>query len=100
MNPRKNSSKKFNLTDTQAEAILNMRLRSLRKLEEVPEIKTEHTELTAEKRELNRLLKSKELCRKRIALEITEMKRQFGGKTSNAKRRTDIGDAPPSSTFP
>ncbi|MBN07765.1 MAG: DNA topoisomerase IV subunit A [Rhodospirillaceae bacterium] len=92
--PKEKLIKKFNLTDTQAEAILNMRLRSLRKLEEV-EIKTEHTELTAEKRELNRLLKSKELCRKRIALEITEMKRQFGGKTSNAKRRTDIGDAPP-----
>ena len=91
--PKEKLIKKFNLTDTQAEAILNMRLRSLRKLEEV-EIKTEHTKLTAEKKDLNRLLKSKELCRKRIAAEITEMKKQFGGKTSNAKRRTDIGDAP------
>ena len=48
------------LTEAHEEVFLNMRLRSLRKLEEA-EIKTEHTELTAEKKELNRLLKSKEL---------------------------------------
>ena len=47
--PKEKLIKKFKLTDTQAEAILNMRLRSLRKLEEV-EIKAEHTELTAEKK--------------------------------------------------
>ena len=91
--------KKFNLTDTQAEAILNMRLRSLRKLEEM-EIKTEHNKLTAEKKDLNRLLKSKDLRRKHIAAEITDMKRQFGGKTNNAKRRTNHRRRPPSSTFP
>ncbi len=86
--------KTFKLTDTQAEAILNMRLRSLRKLEET-EIKAEHNELTAEKRDRNKLLKSKDLRQKHIAAEITEMKRQFGGKTGEATRRTTIGDAPP-----
>ena len=86
--------KTFKLTDTQAEAILNMRLRSLRKLEEM-EIKTEHNELTAEKKDLNKLLKSTDFRQKHIAAEITDMKRQFGGKTNEAKRRTDIGDAPP-----
>ncbi|MDG2034906.1 MAG: DNA topoisomerase IV subunit A, partial [Rhodospirillales bacterium] len=86
--------KTFKLTDTQAEAILNMRLRSLRKLEEM-EIKTEHNQLTAEKKDLNKLLKSTDSRQKHIAAEITDMKRQFGGKTDEAKRRTDIGDAPP-----
>jgi len=85
--------KKFKLTDTQAEAILNMRLRSLRKLEEM-EIKTEHDELTKEKRALKKLLKSKDLRQKRIAAEITEMKKKFGDKTEDGKRRTEIGDAP------
>jgi len=86
--------KKFKLTDTQAEAILNMRLRSLRKLEEI-EIRSEHDELTKEKKALNKLLKSKDLKQKRISAEITEMKKKFGGKTDEAKRRTEIGDAPP-----
>jgi len=48
--------KRFKLTDNQAEAILNMRLRSLRKLEEI-EIKTEHKNLSEEKKTLNALLK-------------------------------------------
>ena len=92
--PKEKLIKTFKLTDTQAEAILNMRLRSLRKLEEM-EIKTEHNELTTEKKDLNKLLKSSQLRQKYIATEITEMKKQFGGNTGNAKRRTDIGDAPP-----
>jgi len=48
--------KRWGLTDNQAEAILNMRLRALRKLEEI-EIKREHAALAAEKSQLNKLLK-------------------------------------------
>ena len=52
--------KAFSLTDTQAEAILNMRLRSLRKLEEM-EIRKEHESLTAEQKDLKKLLGSPKL---------------------------------------
>ena len=58
--PKPKLMKAFGLTEVQAEAILNMRLRSLRKLEEM-EIRGEHTALTKEQAELTRLLKSEKL---------------------------------------
>ncbi len=82
----------FTLTDTQAEAVLNMRLRSLRRLEEI-ELKREHKELTAEGRALQSLLKSDDLRWQRIITELEAARKKFGGGVLGA-RRTDITGAP------
>ena len=84
--------KAFKLSDVQAEAILNMRLRSLRKLEEM-EIKREHKALTKERRDIQALLGSDKLRWDNIATEIEEISKKFGG-GALGKRRTDIA-APP-----
>ncbi len=91
--PKQKLMKKFNLTDVQADAILNMRLRSLRKLEEM-EIKTEHKGLSAEKKQLNTLLKDEDLQWSAIADQVKATKAQFGQKTPLGKRRTELGVAP------
>ncbi len=83
----------FSLTEPQAEAILNMRLRQLRKLEEM-EIRKEHDALTLEQTGLNQLLGDEQGQWKVISDEFTEIKNKFGQKTEIGKRRTDIGDAP------
>jgi topoisomerase-4 subunit A len=83
----------FGLTDTQAEAILNMRLRALRRLEEF-EIKGEHKKLTAERKDLKALLKEDKLQWGKIAEQVQETKAKFGGKTKLGKRRTELSDAP------
>lgn len=85
--------KTFSLTDGQAEAILNMKLRSLRKLEEM-ELKGEQKELSAKQRELQKLLKDESLQWQKIDEELVELKRLFGPKTDLGARRTDIGVAP------
>jgi topoisomerase-4 subunit A len=85
--------KRFKLSDAQAEAILNMRLRALRRLEEKA-IKAEFDELTKEKAELGKLLKDKARREKRIAEEVEDIKKRFGKKTPLGRRRTEIGDAP------
>src|SRR5246127_589427 len=69
--------KTFKLTDVQAEAILNMRLRNLRKLEEF-EIRKEDKELRAEKKSLDELVKSEKKQWERIAEQIKELKDKFG----------------------
>lgn len=92
--PKQEMIKAFKLTEAQAEAILNMRLRSLRKLEEI-EIKSEHDALSEERKSLNKLLKNKDLRWKQIASEIADIKKKFGGKEEGHQRRTAIGDAPP-----
>ena len=89
--PKAELIKAFTLTDVQAEAILNMRLRSLRKLEEM-EIRSEHEKLTAEKAEIENLIGSNELQWEFIAAELKELKTQYGPKTKIGKRRTDFGD--------
>ena len=91
--PKAELMRVFKLTDVQAEAILNMRLRSLRKLEEI-EIKTEHDSLSKERRELKALLKSDDLQWGRIADEVKETKEKFGKKTDAGRRRTAFADAP------
>jgi topoisomerase-4 subunit A len=85
--------KEFKLTDVQAEAILNMRLRALRKLEEM-EIRREHDDLTKERKELKALLKSEDKQWKRIADELKEIKDAFGPKTDLGRRRTTFDEAP------
>ncbi len=84
---------RFALTETQAEAILNMRLRSLRKLEEM-EIRKEDAALTAERDRLVGLLADPTGRWASIADEIAGIARQFGGDTDLGRRRTEIGDAP------
>ncbi len=91
--PKPKMIKAFKLNDTQAEAILNMRLRALRRLEEF-EIKGEHKKLSAERKDLKALLKDEKLQWGRIAEEVQETKRKFGGKTEIGRRRTEIADAP------
>ncbi len=91
--------KRFSLTDNQAEGILNMRLRSLRKLEEM-EIRTEHKELSEEKKELGALLKSEDRQWKAIADQVREIKDKFGQKTALGKRRTELGEAPTAVVVP
>ncbi|HEY3778377.1 MAG TPA: DNA topoisomerase IV subunit A [Rhizomicrobium sp.] len=83
----------FGLTDLQAEAILNMRLRALRRLEEA-EIRKEHAALTGEQKDLNKLLGSEKLQSARLAEEIRAMDERFGSKTVLGKRRTSFA-APP-----
>jgi topoisomerase-4 subunit A len=79
--------KRFKLSDVQADAILNMRLRNLRKLEEM-EIRGEHAELKKEKAELEKLLKSPAGQWKKISDQIKEVRELFGPKTALGKRRT------------
>ena len=85
--------KKWKLTQVQAEAILNMRLRALRRLEEVA-IQKEHTTLTVEQKELNVLLKNKKKREAVIGDQIKDIRARFGKKTEIGARRTVIGDAP------
>jgi len=82
----------FSLTDTQAEAILNMRLRALRRLEEA-EIRREHERVAAERTRLEALLGSEAERWRAIAQEIAEIARRFGSGPS-ADRRTRFASAP------
>jgi topoisomerase IV subunit A len=97
--PKAVMMKKWDLTDLQADAILNMRLRALRKLEEI-EIKTEHKNLTAEKRELNALLKDEGKQWSKISDEVGELKKLYGPKTELGRRRTEVADAPSAVIIP
>ena len=83
----------FDLTDLQAESILNMRLRQLRKLEEM-ELKKEHKELKAEQKALNALLKSDEERWSTISEEVKAVKARFRAQKALAARRTELTEAP------
>ncbi len=85
--------KRFKLSDVQADAILNMRLRNLRKLEEI-EIKGEHKELTAERIALKKLLGSPAQQWKQIGEQVKEVREKYGPKTPLGKRRTGFSEAP------
>jgi topoisomerase IV subunit A len=84
---------RFKLTDVQTEAILNMRLRALRKLEEM-EIRKEHAELVKEQKGLKGLLKSDDEQWVRIADDIRRVKETYSKKTPIGRRRTDFAEAP------
>ncbi|MBB5663400.1 topoisomerase-4 subunit A [Rhizobium leguminosarum] len=84
---------RWNLTDIQVEAILNMRLRALRKLEEF-EIRKEFDELTKEKSEIEALLASDDKQWQTVAWEIGEVKKKFAKATEVGRRRTQFADAP------
>jgi topoisomerase IV subunit A len=83
----------FDLTDVQAEAILNMRLRQLRKLEEI-EIQKENQALTEEKADLEDLLADQDRRWHIISHEIAATRKEFGPDTDLGRRRTAIADAP------
>lgn len=84
---------RWDLTDNQVEAILNMRLRALRKLEEF-EIRKEHDELTKEKGEIEALLASDDKQWQTVAWEIGEVKKKFAKATEVGRRRTQFAEAP------
>ncbi|HVC63830.1 MAG TPA: DNA topoisomerase IV subunit A [Acetobacteraceae bacterium] len=83
---------RFTLTDTQADAILNMRLRALRRLEEM-ELRKEHRALTKERKEIAALLKDASLRWTRITEELEATRTKFGS-GALGDRRTELGAAP------
>jgi topoisomerase-4 subunit A len=91
--PRPKLMTRFKISEVQAEAILNMRLRALRKLEEI-EIRGEFETLITEQANLKKLQGSKDRQKKVLAKEIAAMKRRFGPATELGRRRTEIA-APP-----
>lgn len=91
--PKIELMKVFELTEVQANAILDTRLRALRKLEEM-QLKTELDELTKEKEQIETLLGSEATQWKTIAWDIRQVKKTFGPETAIGKRRTDFADMP------
>jgi topoisomerase-4 subunit A len=85
--------KTFKLTDVQTDAILNMRLRSLRKLEEM-EIKTEDKDLRKELKGIEALLGSEAEQWAKVGEQVRKVRDMFGPKTPLGKRRTTFADAP------
>ena len=88
----------FALTDRQAEAILNMRLRSLRKLEEM-ELRGEHDTLLKEQAELNALLESPARQRTRLKRDLIALRKDYAEDTPLGRRRTTIEEAAPTREF-
>ena len=84
----------FELTDRQAEAILNMRLRSLRKLEEM-ELVRERDDLTKEREALVKLIESPARQRTRLKKDLAALAKAYGRETDLGKRRTQLIEAAP-----
>jgi topoisomerase IV subunit A len=91
--PKAKLIKRFKLTEVQAEAILNLRLKSLSRLEEI-EIKAEHDKLSKERRDLKSLLKSDEQQWDRIADEVKATREAYSKKTELGRRRSTFAEAP------
>jgi topoisomerase IV subunit A len=89
----------FSLTDRQAEAILNMRLRSLRKLEEM-ELRREHAELLKEKDELDKLVESPARQRTRLKKDLAALRKRYGPETELGRRRSLVEEAAPAREIP
>ncbi len=85
--------RRFKLSDVQTEAILNMRLRALRKLEEI-EIRSEHESLKKERATLNALMRSSDAQWAQISDEIRRTREKYGAKTPLGRRRTGFDVAP------
>ncbi|MGQ4272561.1 DNA topoisomerase IV subunit A [Terrihabitans sp. B22-R8] len=91
--PKAELIRRFDLTDIQAEAILNIRLRALAKLEEIA-IRKEHGELSEEKAKVEALLGSDARQWSKVKREIAEVRKSFGPETALGKRRSDFAEAP------
>jgi topoisomerase-4 subunit A len=89
----------FGLTDRQAEAILNMRLRSLRKLEEI-EIRKERESLEQERAELAKLIDSPARQRTRLKRDLAAVRERYGPETELGRRRTLVEEAGPPKFIP
>ncbi|MFB0872232.1 MULTISPECIES: DNA topoisomerase IV subunit A [unclassified Sphingobium] len=89
----------FSLTDRQAEAILNMRLRSLRKLEEM-ELRREHADLLKEKDELEKLVESPARQKTRLKKDFAALRKRYGPETDIGRRRTLVEEAAPAREIP
>ena len=88
----------FSLTDRQAEAILNMRLRSLRRLEEM-QLRQEKDELLAEQDDLIKLLESPARQRTRLKKDLRSLRKDYAEDTALGARRTRIEEAAPAVEF-
>ena len=91
--PKKVMMAEFKLTDNQAEAILNMKLRNLRKLDE-EQINAEHSDLLEEKAKLEILHNDEAQRWNAIAEEIKKTKEKYSKKTALGRRRTEFAEAP------
>jgi topoisomerase IV subunit A len=89
----------FGLNDRQAEAILNMRLRSLRRLEEM-EIKTERDKLDKERADLAALIESPARQRTKLKKDLSKLREKYGPETKLGARRTLIEEAAPPRDIP
>ena len=87
--PRSELMEVFRLTETQAEAVLNMRLRTLRRLEE-EKLRVEHARLAEERSNLTALVASEALQSERIDSEIRDVRARFGARADGGARRTQI----------
>ena len=97
--PKRHLMRTLKINQVQAEAILNMRLRQLRRLEEI-EIRNEHAALTAERKDVRNLLKDQKRRWKVIGAEIADVRERFGTKTELGRRRTEIGASPSAVVVP
>ena len=91
--PKPILQKRFKLSEVQAEAILNMRLRALRRLEEM-QIREEHARLSEERKDIKRLLKDPKRQTSVIAAEIKDIRKTFTSDPQLGARRTRFDDAP------
>ena len=97
--PKQVMMAEFSLTDRQAEAILNMRLRSLRKLEEM-QIRTERDALGKERAELQKLIESPARQRTRLKKDLATLRERYSPDTEIGRRRTSIEEAGPAREIP
>ncbi len=97
--PKAVMMEEFQLTDRQAEAILNMRLRSLRKLEEM-ELRREHSGLLKERDELTKLVESPTRQRTRLKKELADLRKRYAPDSDFGKRRTLVEEAAPAREIP
>jgi len=91
--PKQVMMERFGITDVQAEAILNLRLRALRKLEEM-ELRSEHENLSQERDDLNLLLGSEARQWTRVGKELKEARKAFDPDSELGRRRAAFDDAP------
>jgi topoisomerase IV subunit A len=89
----------FALTDRQAEAILNMRLRSLRRLEEM-QLKGERDDLVKEREGLAQLIESPARQRTRLKKDLAALRAKYGPETPLGRRRTLVEEAAPAREIP
>jgi len=97
--PKEVMMAEFGLNDRQAEAILNMRLRSLRKLEEM-ELRREHSELLKERDELIKLVESPARQRTRLKKDLADLRKRYSPDSDFGKRRTLVEEAAPAREIP